>query len=57
MKFNELTYLQYTPSQLHKKKSLGNKLKQYRWEVIIPFVFIIISILIVASMQLPKPLA
>ena len=45
------------PVRLQKKRSLKHRLQQYRWEVIIPFIVIIISIIIVASMQVKPSLA
>lgn len=59
MDFNPSTYNRYkdTRVSLYPKKSLSKEIGKFKWEVIIPFLMIIITILWIMCMQAPTGLA
>lgn len=59
MDFNPSTYNRYkdTRVSLYPKKSLSKEIRKFKWEVIIPFLMIIIAILWIVCMQAPTGLA
>lgn len=46
----------HTTPSLRRKRPLKYRIMQYRWEVIIPLILLIIGLGIVALMQLPTPM-
>ena len=59
MKYNINSYNQYkdTKASLYPKKTLWNKVKEFRWEIIIPLFVLILFILGIVCMQAPTGLA
>lgn len=59
MDFNSSTYNRYkdTRVSLYPKKSLSKEIGKFKWEVIIPFLMVIIAILWIVCMQAPTGLA
>lgn len=59
MDFNPSTYNRYkdTRVSLYPKKSLSKEIGKFKWEVIIPFLMVIIAILWIVCMQAPTGLA
>lgn len=53
MKFDINSYNKYyTKPSLYPKKSLKNKISQYNWQIIIPFMFIVLCLIIMIIMQI-----
>lgn len=59
MDFNPSTYNRYkdTKVSLYPKKSLLREIEKFKWEIIIPFLVIIVVILWIVCMQAPTGLA